>query len=40
MKNGRAWCLTLFKADDFGDMVKGFLEPVMRAVWRDNKEEK
>ena len=40
MKNGRVCCLTLFKADDFGDMVKGFLGPVMRAVWTDKKEEK
>jgi AbrB family looped-hinge helix DNA binding protein len=40
MKNGSVCCLTLFKADDFGDMVKGFLGPVMRAVWADNKEEK
>ena len=38
MKNERACCLTLFKADDFGNMVKGFLGPVMREVWTDNKE--
>lgn len=40
MKNGRVCCLTLFKADDFGDMVKDFLGPVMRAVWTDSKGEK
>jgi AbrB family looped-hinge helix DNA binding protein len=40
MKNGRVWCLTLFKADDFGDMVKGFVGPVMRAAWTDKKEKK
>lgn len=40
MKNGKVCCMTLFKADDFGDMVKGFLGPVMRAVWTDNKDEK
>ena len=39
-KNGKVCCLTLLKADDFGDMVKGFLGPVMRGVWANDKEEK
>ena len=39
-KNGKVCCLTLLRADDFGDMVKGFLGPVMRAAWTDDKEEK
>jgi len=40
MKNGKLGFLMMFRADDFGDMVKGFVGPVMRTVWMDNKEEK
>ena len=40
MKNGKLGFLMMFRADDFGDMVKGFVGPVMRTVWMDNKEQK
>jgi AbrB family looped-hinge helix DNA binding protein len=40
MKDGKLGFLMMFRADDFGDMVKGFVGPVMRAVWMDDKEEK
>jgi hypothetical protein len=32
--------MTLFKEDDFGQMVKGLVEPAIRTVWTDDKEEK
>ena len=31
-KDGKVCCLTLIKADEFGDMVKGVLGPMMRGV--------
>jgi hypothetical protein len=40
MKNGRVRYMMLFKADNFGDTVKGLEEPVMRTAWMDDKGEK
>jgi antitoxin PrlF len=40
MKEGRLNFLMLFRADDFGDMVKGVVGPVMRTMWMDKQEEK
>jgi AbrB family looped-hinge helix DNA binding protein len=40
MKDGKLGFLMMFRADDFGDMVKGVVGPVMRTVWKDDKEEK
>lgn len=40
VKNGRVWYMMLFKADNFGDTVKGLEEPVILTVWTDNEEEK
>jgi AbrB family looped-hinge helix DNA binding protein len=31
-KNGNVCCFTLIKADEFGDMVKGLLGPMMKEV--------
>ncbi len=31
-KDGKVCCFTLIKADEFGDMVKEFLGPVMREM--------
>ena len=31
-KDGKVCCFTLIKADEFGDMVKGFLGPMMNEV--------
>ena len=31
-KDGKVCCFTLIKADEFGDMVKGFLGPMMSEV--------
>jgi len=31
-KDGKVCCLTLIKADEFGDMVKGLLGPMMKGV--------
>ena len=31
-KDGKVCCFTLIKAEDFGDMVKGFLGPMMKEV--------
>jgi antitoxin PrlF len=31
-KDGKVCCFTLIKADEFGDMVKGFLGPMMKDV--------
>ncbi len=31
-KNGKICCFTLIKADEFGEMVKGLLGPVMKDV--------
>jgi AbrB family looped-hinge helix DNA binding protein len=31
-KNGKVCCFTLIKADEFGDMVKGLLGPMMKEV--------
>ena len=31
-KDGKVCCFTLIKADEFGDMVKGFLGPMMKEV--------
>jgi hypothetical protein len=32
--------MTLFKEDDFGQTVKGLVEPAIRTVWTDDKGEK
>jgi hypothetical protein len=40
MKNGRVCYMMLFRTDGFGDMVKGLVEPAIRTVWTDDKEEK
>jgi antitoxin PrlF len=29
-KNGKICCITMIKADDFGDMVKGLIGPMMK----------
>jgi len=31
-KNGKICCISLIKADEFGDMVKGLLGPMMKEV--------
>lgn len=31
-KDGRLCCLTLIKADEFGEMVRGILSPLMKEV--------
>ena len=31
-KDGKVYCFTLIKADEFGDMVKGLLGPMMKEV--------
>ena len=31
-KNGKVCCFTLIKADEFGDMVKGLLGPMMKEI--------
>jgi antitoxin PrlF len=31
-KDGKVCCFTLIKADEFGDMVKGLLGPMMKEV--------
>ncbi len=31
-KDGKVCCLTLIKADEFGEMVKGLLGPMMKEV--------
>jgi antitoxin PrlF len=31
-KDGRVCCFTLIKADEFGDMVRGLLGPMMKEV--------
>jgi AbrB family looped-hinge helix DNA binding protein len=31
-KDGRVCCFTLIKAEEFGDMVKGLLGPMMKEV--------
>lgn len=31
-KNGKICCFTLIKTDEFGDMVKGLLGPMMKEV--------
>lgn len=31
-KDGKVCCFTLIKADEFGDMVKGLLGPMMKGV--------
>jgi AbrB family looped-hinge helix DNA binding protein len=31
-KNGKVCCFTLIKADEFGDMVKGLLGPMMKEM--------
>jgi AbrB family looped-hinge helix DNA binding protein len=31
-KNGKVCCFTLIKTDEFGDMVKGFLGPMMKEI--------
>ena len=35
-KDGEVCCLTLIKADEFGDMVKGLLGPMMKGVMASN----
>ena len=34
-KDGEVCCLTLIKADEFGDMVKGLLGPMMKGMISD-----
>jgi len=36
-KNGKVCCFTLMKADEFGDMVKGLLGPMMKEVMGSDK---
>jgi len=36
-KNGKVCCFTLIKADEFGDMVKGLLGPMMKEVMGSDK---
>jgi AbrB family looped-hinge helix DNA binding protein len=31
-KNGKVCCFTLIKTDEFGDMVRGFLGPMMKEM--------
>jgi AbrB family looped-hinge helix DNA binding protein len=40
MKDGKLGFLMMFRANDFAEMVKGVVGPVMRTVWKDDKEEK
>ncbi len=35
-KDGKVCCFTLIKADEFGDMVKGLLGPMMKEVMADD----
>ena len=35
-KEGKVCCFTLIKADEFGDMVKGVLGPMMKGVMESN----
>ena len=35
-KGGKVCCVTLLKAQEFGDMVKGLLGPVMREMTSTN----
>lgn len=34
-KGGKVCCLSLVKTDDFADMVKGFLGPMMSGIMED-----
>jgi len=36
-KDGKVCCFTLIKADEFGDMVKGLLGPMMKEVMGSDK---
>ncbi len=38
-KNGKVCCFTLIKADEFGDMVKGLLGPMMKEVFVNDTAE-
>ena len=40
MKDGKLGFMMLFRADDFADMVKGVVGPVMRTVWKDDREKR
>jgi AbrB family looped-hinge helix DNA binding protein len=40
MNDGKLGFLMMFRADDFADMVKSVVGPVMRTVWMDDKETK
>jgi len=31
-KNGKVCCISMIKAEDFGDMVKGLLGPMMKEM--------
>ena len=35
-KDGKVCCFTLIKADEFGDMVKGLLGPMMKEVFAND----
>jgi AbrB family looped-hinge helix DNA binding protein len=35
-KDGKVCCFTLIKADEFGEMVKGLLGPMMKEVMRSD----
>jgi len=35
-KDGKVCCLTLIKADEFGEMVKGLLSPMMKEVMEND----
>jgi AbrB family looped-hinge helix DNA binding protein len=35
-KDGKICCFTLIKADEFGDMVRGLLGPMMKEVMADD----
>lgn len=39
MKDGKLGFLMMFRANDFADMVKGVVGPVMRTVWKDEEEK-
>jgi antitoxin PrlF len=38
-KDGKVCCFTLIKADDFGDMVKGILGPMMKELVGSNPDK-
>lgn len=38
-KEGKVCCISLIRAEDFADMVKGLLGPMMREIASDEKEK-